>query len=107
MISPESDQNTSAEFDRDRKLRVLVELCQATAGSGLYVGLILRRRFPGTAIWFGPYTGSWWAMLRSPAGWRLVEALDPEELTRAINNSGSWPWPVGTRRASPGPCRRY
>ncbi|MCO6008754.1 hypothetical protein NE236_27645 [Actinoallomurus purpureus] len=58
---------------------------------------ILRRRFPGMVIWYGPYTGSWWALVPPPVGWRLVEALDPEELTRAIVNAVSWPWPPSPR----------
>jgi hypothetical protein len=59
---------------------------------------VLRRRFPGTPIWFGPYTRSWWAALPPPVGWRLIEALDPEELTRAIIHAASRPWPVGGYR---------
>ncbi|MEV5747302.1 hypothetical protein AB0L00_05740 [Actinoallomurus sp. NPDC052308] len=54
---------------------------------------VLRRRFPGMVIWYGPYTGSWWALVPPPMGWRLVEALDPEELTRAILTATTWPWP--------------
>ncbi|MCO5997532.1 hypothetical protein [Actinoallomurus rhizosphaericola] len=56
---------------------------------------VLSRRVPGTPIWFGAYTRSWWALIPPPVGWRLIEALDPEELTRAIINARSWPWPAG------------
>ncbi|GAB3989628.1 hypothetical protein GCM10029978_115250 [Actinoallomurus acanthiterrae] len=61
--------------------------------------MVLRRRFPGTLIWFGPYTKSWWALMPPPVGWRLIEAADPEELTRAIIYAASWPWPAGGYRA--------
>ena len=54
---------------------------------------ILRRRFPGLVFWFGPYTRSWWALIPPPTGWRFVEAMDPDELTRAIIQARSWPWP--------------
>ncbi|WP_345433988.1 hypothetical protein [Actinoallomurus vinaceus] len=54
---------------------------------------ILRRRFPGLVFWYGRHTGSWWALIPPPAGWRLVEALDPDELTRAVLQCASWPWP--------------
>ena len=55
---------------------------------------VLRRRFPGLVFWFGRRTGAWWALLPPPAGWRLIEAADPEELTRAVLNAQSWPWPA-------------
>jgi hypothetical protein len=61
---------------------------------------VLARRFPGLWIWRGAHTGSWWALVPPPAGWRLVEAIDPEELTRAIIHASSWPWPSGTGGAS-------
>ncbi|WP_460339631.1 hypothetical protein [Actinoallomurus acanthiterrae] len=53
----------------------------------------LRRRFPGLTFWFGSRTRTWWALVLLPGGWRLVEAADPEELTRAIIQAMSWPWP--------------
>lgn len=61
---------------------------------------VLRRRFPGLVFWQGARTGSWWALVPPPAGWRLVEAVDPDELTRAILQASSWPWPSGTGGAS-------
>jgi hypothetical protein len=65
---------------------------------------ILNRRFPHALIWFGERTGSWWALVPPPAGWRLVEAIDGEELTRAIVQAQSWPWPspAGGPRWLPG-----
>lgn len=54
---------------------------------------VLECRFPGVMVWFGLETRSWWAMVPPPAGWRLVEAADPEELTRAVIKAQSWPWP--------------
>jgi hypothetical protein len=54
---------------------------------------VLRRRFPDVMFWFGERTGSWWALMPPPAGWRLVEAADADELTRAIIEAQSWPWP--------------
>lgn len=53
----------------------------------------LRRRFPGLILWYGHRTRSWWALIPPPAGWRLVEAADPEQLTAAIIHAQSWPWP--------------
>lgn len=66
---------------------------------------MLARRFPGLMFWFGDATRSWWALLPPPAGWRLVEAADADELTRAIIKAQSWPWPspgggVGWRRSA-------
>jgi hypothetical protein len=57
---------------------------------------VIRRRFPGLVFWRGVHTGTWWALIPPPAGWRLVEASDPEELTQAVVNARSWPWPSGT-----------
>lgn len=54
---------------------------------------ILTCRFPGVALWFGEATGSWWALVRVSRGWRLVEAADVEELTRAIIQAETWPRP--------------
>lgn len=54
---------------------------------------VLRRRFPGLVFWLGARSGVWWALVPPPAGWRLVEAADPEELTQAVIKAQSWPWP--------------
>lgn len=51
----------------------------------------LRRRFPGLVFWFGPHTRSWWALVAAPQGWRLVEAMNPDELTRAVLTTATWP----------------
>jgi hypothetical protein len=61
--------------------------------------VVLRRRFPGLVFWFGQRTCSWWALVGPPAGWRLVEAVDAEELTRAVIEAQSWPWPAPDRGA--------
>lgn len=65
---------------------------------------VLARRFPGLVFWFGPRTRSWWALVPCPTGWRLVEAIDPDELTRAVLHADSWPWPspAGGARWLPG-----
>jgi hypothetical protein len=55
---------------------------------------ILANRFPGTVIWYGERTASWWAIVPPPAGWRLVEAADPDQLTQAVIKAQSWPWPA-------------
>jgi hypothetical protein len=54
---------------------------------------ILTHRFPGVPLWFGKATRSWWALVRVSQGWRLVEAADVEELTRAIIKADTWPCP--------------
>jgi hypothetical protein len=54
---------------------------------------VLEYRFPGVAIWYGERSGCWWAMVPPPAGWRLVEAADPDQLTQAVIKAQSWPWP--------------
>ncbi|MCO5994859.1 hypothetical protein [Actinoallomurus rhizosphaericola] len=45
---------------------------------------VISQRFPGLIFWFGRSTRSWWAVVRVPAGWRLVEAADTDQLTRAV-----------------------
>jgi hypothetical protein len=47
---------------------------------------VLARRFPGVLVWFGPYTRRWWAMVSPPRQPRLLEASDPDELTRLLIN---------------------
>jgi hypothetical protein len=50
-------------------------------------------RFPTTPVWFGPYTGNWWAL----AGDRLIEAPSPEELGELLAaRSGTPRRPVGS-----------
>ncbi|GLZ12553.1 hypothetical protein Acsp04_27880 [Actinomadura sp. NBRC 104425] len=57
----------------------------------------IRRDFPEIPAWYGKATGSWWAMVPIGARWRLVEAVDPAELRRAILNPAGWPWPRNWR----------
>ncbi|MCO5968522.1 hypothetical protein [Actinoallomurus soli] len=45
---------------------------------------MISRRFPGLVFWFGRFTRSWWALVPVPVGWRLVEAADADDLTRAV-----------------------
>lgn len=52
----------------------------------------LQRRFPEVSVWFGAWTGHWWALVFC-GYWRLVEAWSPGELGRAIEDASSWPWP--------------
>lgn len=46
----------------------------------------IEARFPGVRAWYGRATGSWWAFLPAGTG-RLVEAVNPEELTEIIKAS--------------------
>lgn len=55
--------------------------------------IVLRRRFPGLVFWYGLRTRSWWAMVRVAQGWRLVEAMDADELTHAVLTAATWPYP--------------
>ncbi|GAA2108997.1 hypothetical protein [Actinomadura alba] len=43
----------------------------------------LTRRFPGTSVWWGRHTGSWWAF--HPYLGRLVEATSPTELAALLH----------------------
>lgn len=60
---------------------------------------VMRRRFPNLVFWFGARTHVWWALMPPPSGWRLIEAADPEQLTRAVIEAQSWPWPSPRRGA--------
>ncbi|MEV5748978.1 hypothetical protein AB0L00_14270 [Actinoallomurus sp. NPDC052308] len=62
-------------------------------------GMVLRRRFPGLVFWYGLRTRSWWAMVRVSQGWRLVEAVDADELTQAVLMAATWPYPPARRPA--------
>lgn len=53
----------------------------------------LREQFPGVVLWFGRYTGRFWALVRGRDFARLVEAITPEELATAIRKPRGWPWP--------------
>ncbi|MEU6752703.1 hypothetical protein ABZ914_41350, partial [Spirillospora sp. NPDC046719] len=61
--------------------------------SGRPVAAQIEREFSGVWAWYGEATGSWWAMVRLGRGERLVEALNPEELRKAIVHARGWPWP--------------
>ncbi|MEW2356397.1 hypothetical protein [Spirillospora sp. NPDC029432] len=54
---------------------------------------LLREQFPGAVLWFGHHTGRFWALVRLPGFWRLVEAITPEELALALREPWAWPWP--------------
>lgn len=47
----------------------------------------------GVPCWLGPYTRTYWALVRSRDGWRLVEAVSVRELAMAITHPDGWPWP--------------
>lgn len=53
----------------------------------------IQREFPGVCAWYGSATGSWWAMVALRDRARLVEAVNPVELRKAIANARGWPWP--------------
>ncbi|MBO2446739.1 hypothetical protein J4573_06530 [Actinomadura barringtoniae] len=44
----------------------------------------LQEQFPGVRVWFGEATGSWWALVPTNAGPRLLEAPTPQQLRDAI-----------------------
>lgn len=63
----------------------------------------LEARFPGVAVWHGNHTRSWWAFVPCGERSRLIEAISPDELRRAIAGADGWPWPPRTssiRRAA-------
>jgi hypothetical protein len=43
------------------------------------------RRFPGTSVWWGRHTGSWWAF--HPSLRQLVEATSPNELAALLHTA--------------------
>jgi hypothetical protein len=45
----------------------------------------ITRRFPGTSVWRGRHTGSWWAF--HPSLPRLVEAASPGELAGLLHTA--------------------
>jgi hypothetical protein len=45
----------------------------------------LTRRCPGTTVWWGRHTGSWWAF--HPYFGRLVEAATPTELAALLHTA--------------------
>jgi hypothetical protein len=53
----------------------------------------IQREFPGVRAWYGMATGSWWALVSVRGRARLVEAINPQELRKAITNARAWPWP--------------
>lgn len=63
----------------------------------------LGKQFPGATIWFGEYTGSYWALTYAPDGTpRLVEGTTPEALSRRL--ASLMPRPprhVRSRQSSP------
>lgn len=80
-------------------------LCGLTRAEASGPAAMLRRRFPGLVFWFGPRTRSWWAVVRIRSGWRLVEAVDADELTRAVLAAAAWPYPPAWRPLRLTPCR--
>jgi hypothetical protein len=53
----------------------------------------LQARFPGAVVWYGTHTRTWWAYLPIGERGRLVEAIGPEELARALADPHGWLWP--------------
>ncbi|WP_019634059.1 hypothetical protein [Actinomadura atramentaria] len=47
----------------------------------------LQEQFPGIRVWYGRATGSWWALVPSGGGPRLLEATAPQALRDAIANA--------------------
>jgi hypothetical protein len=63
------------------------EVLRAGAARGL------SESFPGVVAWYGKATRSWWAMVPLGERGRLVEAINPVELRKAIVSANAWPWP--------------
>ncbi|GAA2575123.1 hypothetical protein SMC26_30975 [Actinomadura fulvescens] len=49
----------------------------------------LQEQFPGVRVWYGDATGSWWALVPTVAGPRLVEAATPQQLREVILSARS------------------
>ncbi|GAA4616470.1 hypothetical protein GCM10023195_73290 [Actinoallomurus liliacearum] len=50
-------------------------------------------------FWYGIRTRSWWALAWVAQEWRLVEAMDADELTQAVLAAATWPYPAAWRPA--------
>lgn len=46
----------------------------------------LQEQFPGVRVWYGEATGSWWALVPTRGGPRLVEAPTPQQLREEIHS---------------------
>jgi hypothetical protein len=57
----------------------------------------LRRRFPGVTVWFGEWTGHWFAMVNEG----LLEALSPWQLAELIDQTIRPTWPSPSTRPVP------
>ncbi|WP_433228977.1 hypothetical protein [Actinomadura formosensis] len=61
------------------------------AGAGVALEEVAERF--GVLCWWGPSTGTLWALVQGGGGWRLVEAVTVRELAMAITHPDGWPWP--------------
>ncbi|GAA1892345.1 hypothetical protein GCM10009736_70720 [Actinomadura bangladeshensis] len=46
----------------------------------------LGNRFPRATIWFGDFTGSYWALIRAEDGARLIEGTTPADLSHQLDS---------------------
>ncbi|WP_433326490.1 hypothetical protein [Spirillospora sp. CA-294931] len=67
----------TARHDGDGEEPTPVELRAATVRE-------LQGQFAGARVWFGESTGSWWALVPSRTGARLLEAATPQLLREAM-----------------------
>ncbi|QXJ24954.1 hypothetical protein AGRA3207_006373 [Actinomadura graeca] len=44
----------------------------------------LQEQFPGVRVWYGESTRSWWALVPTRHGPRLLEAPSPQELREEV-----------------------
>lgn len=68
----------------------------------------LGRRYPRATIWFGAYTGNYWALIRAENGMpQLIEKSLPEELSRYLASLDSLALEHDRPRPFPLPTSRY
>jgi anti-sigma regulatory factor (Ser/Thr protein kinase) len=66
---------------------------------------VIRRVWPGTTVWWGHVTGTWWAVVPRTAGAAaLIDAPTPEVLISKIVGRVAWDRRPGGRDRSPDPA---
>jgi hypothetical protein len=57
-----------------------------------HVAREIQREFAVLACWYGNATGSWWAVVATRRGARLIEAAHPQQLREVIADARGQAW---------------